>query len=62
MDAVGAAKGHAVILSLYESAPQGMVFSAVRAVADRVVLKACNFTGGPSPEIDSLPVRVVTLG
>jgi hypothetical protein len=61
LDAPGAVRGDVVILSLMAPAPEGMLFSAVRGLADRVVLKACNLTGGPSPMIDALPVRVVTI-
>jgi hypothetical protein len=61
--APGAVPGEAVILSLMAAAPQGMLFSAVRVpLANRVTLKVCNLTGGPSPEISNLPVRVLTLG
>jgi hypothetical protein len=62
LDAPGAARSDVVILSLMASAPEGMVFSGVRAVANRVLLKVCNLTGGPSPAISSLPVRVLTIG
>jgi hypothetical protein len=61
LDAPGAGRGDVVILSLMASAPAGMVFSAVRATANRVILKACNLTGGPSPAISDLPVRVLTI-
>ena len=61
--APGAAPGEAVVLSLMAGAPAGMLFSAVRvSLADRVQLKVCNLTGGPSPAISSLPVRVITIG
>jgi hypothetical protein len=62
LDAQGAVRGDVVILSLQASAPSGMVFSGVRATANRVVLKVCNLTGGPSPAITDLPVRVLTIG
>ena len=60
--APGAAPGEAVVLSLMAAAPQGMLFSGVRVhLANRVTLKVCNLTGGPSPVISSLPVRVLTI-
>jgi hypothetical protein len=62
LDAPGAVRGDVVILSLMASVPAGMVFSGVRAVANRVILKVCNFTGGPSPAINDLPVHVLTIG
>lgn len=61
--APGAAPGEAVVLSLMDAAPQGMLFSGVRVpLTNRVTLKVCNLTGGPSPAISSLPVRVLTFG
>jgi hypothetical protein len=61
--APGAAPGEAVVLSLIDAAPQGMLFSAVRVpLTNRVTLKVCNLTGGPSPAISNLPIRVLTIG
>ena len=40
-----------------------MIFYGVRVrAANVVVLAVCNFTGGTSPVIDALPVRVLTFG
>ena len=40
----------------------GIVFSGVRvAVNNQSIIKMCNFTGGASPAITSLPVRLVTF-
>jgi hypothetical protein len=59
----GAATNEAVVFSLRGTAPEGMIFYGVRVrAANVVVLAVCNFTGGTSPAIDSLPVRVVTYG
>ena len=59
----GAATNEAVVFSLRGPAPEGMIFYGVRVRATNVVVLAvCNFTGGTSPVIDSLPVRVVTYG
>jgi hypothetical protein len=59
----GAATNEAVVFSLRGSAPEGMIFYGVRVKsAGVVVLAVCNFTGGTSPVIDSVPVRVVTYG
>ncbi|MEA2987118.1 MAG: hypothetical protein QOD94_3372 [Alphaproteobacteria bacterium] len=61
--APGADRGEAVVLSLMAAAPEGMLFSGVRVhLANQVTLKVCNLTGGPSPAISSLPVRVLTIG
>lgn len=61
--APGATLGEAVIFSLQAAAPVGMLFSGVRVhLANRVTLKVCNLTGGPSPAISSLPIRVLTIG
>jgi hypothetical protein len=62
LNAPGAAGGDVVLFSLMAVAPSGMLFSGVRAVANRVIVKVCNLTGGPSPAINSLPVRVLTIG
>jgi hypothetical protein len=61
LDAPQAVAGDVAILSLMAAAPQGMIFSAVRAAANRVVYKVCNLTGGPSPAIADLPIHVVTI-
>jgi hypothetical protein len=59
----GASTNEAVIFSLKGPAPEGMIFYGVRVKsAGVVVLAVCNFTGGTSPAITSLPVRVVTFG
>jgi hypothetical protein len=61
--AAGTAVGEGVLLTLLAAAPAGMLFTAVRVpLANRVTLKACNLTGGASPAISSLPVRVITFG
>jgi hypothetical protein len=40
-----------------------MLFYGVRVPADgQVTLKICNFTGGASPAITSLPVRILSFG
>jgi len=59
----GAATNEAVVFSLRGPAPEGMIFYGVRVrAANVVVLAVCNFTGGTSPVIDTLPVRVITFG
>jgi hypothetical protein len=63
LDIPGAAKGEAVILSLRAGAPDGMLFYGVRVPrADQVTMKVCNLTGGASPAISSLPIRVLSIG
>ena len=59
----GAALNEAVVFSLRADAPDGMLFYGVRvSVAGQVILKVCNFTGGASPAISDLPVRILTFG
>jgi hypothetical protein len=61
--ASGAEPGEVVVVSLMAAAPQGMLFSGVRVpLANRVMLKVCNLTGGTSPAISSLPIRLLTIG
>ena len=57
------ATNEAVVFSLRGSAPEGMIFYGVRVKsAGVVVLAVCNFTGGTSPTITDLPIRVITFG
>jgi hypothetical protein len=59
----GAALDEAVVFSLRGSAPAGMLFYGVRVpTAGQVTMKVCNLTGGSSPAIPSLPVRILTFG
>jgi hypothetical protein len=59
----GAKAGEAVVFSLRGAAPAGMLLVGTRVPADgQVTLKACNLTGGTSPLISSLPVRIMTFG
>jgi hypothetical protein len=59
----GATTGEAVVFSLKATPPEGMIFYGVRVRATNiVVVAACNFTGGTSPTITDLPVRVITFG
>jgi hypothetical protein len=59
----GAKTGEGVVFSLQAAAPQGMLFYGVRVPVDnQVTLKLCNLTGGISPAISNLPVRVMTFG
>ena len=56
------AVGDAVLMSLRGAVADGIVFSGVRvAVNNQSIIKMCNFTGGASPAITSLPVRLVTF-
>ena len=58
----GSAVGDAVLMSLRGAVADGIVFSGVRvAVNNQSIIKMCNFTGGASPAITSLPVRLVTF-
>ena len=58
----GAVVGEAVTLTLREDAPAGMLFYGERVSAGgQVIMKVCNFTGGPSPQITDLGVRVITF-
>ncbi len=59
----GVAKKQAVVLSLRGRAPEGMLFYGVRVpAAGHVTMKVCNLTGGPSPVVTNLPVRLLTFG
>jgi len=59
----GAEPEQAVLLSLRAPAEVGMVFMGVRVPADdQVLAKVCNFTGGASPGVDHLPIRLLTFG
>ena len=59
----GAEPEQAVLLSLRAPAAVGMVFLGVRVPADdQVLAKVCNFTGAASPEVDHLPIRLLTFG
>jgi hypothetical protein len=59
----GAKAGEAVVFSLRAAAPTGMLFVGTRVPADNhVTLRACNLTGGTSPAIAGLPVRIMTFG
>jgi hypothetical protein len=63
LTASGAAPGEAVVLSLRAAAPQGMLFYGVRVpLADQVTMKVCNLSGLTSPAINSLPIRLLTIG
>src|SRR5207245_9522732 len=58
----GSEVGDAVVMSLRGPVAEGMLFYGVRvAVADQTVMKLCNFTGGTSPAISSLPIRLFTF-
>src|SRR6478672_4100875 len=58
----GTQVGDAVLMSLRGAVADGIVFSGVRvAVNNQSIIKMCNFTGGASPAITSLPVRLVTF-
>jgi hypothetical protein len=58
----GAEVGDAVLLSLRAAAPEGMLIYGVGVpAAGQVTMKACNFTGGPSPALSSVPIRLFTL-
>ena len=59
----GAEPEQAVVLSLRAPAVAGMAFLGVRVpAAGQVLAKVCNFTGGASPEVDHLPIRLLTFG
>jgi hypothetical protein len=59
----GAKSGEAVTVSLKGKAPNGMLFYGERVPANnRVLLKVCNLTGGRSPKISNVPIRVFTFG
>ncbi len=59
----GASLGEAVVVSLKRSVPPGMLFYGVMVpAANRVTVKVCNLTGGASPAISALPLRVFTFG
>jgi hypothetical protein len=58
----GAQIGDAVVLSVRGTVDEGMLLYGVGVlVNDEVVMKLCNFTGGTSPAISSLPIRLFTL-
>jgi len=59
----GAHAGEAVVFSLKTAPPEGMLFYGVNVPADNhVTLKVCNLTGGTSPAMSNIPVRVITFG
>jgi hypothetical protein len=59
----GATAGEAAVVSLKGKAPKGMLFYGERVPANnRVLLKICNLTGGRSPKISHVPIRVFTFG
>jgi hypothetical protein len=59
----GTKPGEAVVLSLREPAPEGVLFQAVRVpTADHTIMKLCNLTGATFPGISDLGVRVVSFG
>lgn len=59
----GAATDEVVVFSTRATPPEGMIFYGVRVSSSgHVVLAVCNFTGGTSPAINSLPVHVATFG
>lgn len=61
--AAGAKTGEAVVVSAKGKAPTGMLFYGERVPANnRVLLKVCNLTGGGSPKITKLALRVLTFG
>ena len=63
LTAAGAKTGEAVVVSAKGKAPTGMLFYGERVPANnRVLLKVCNLTGGPSPKLTKLPLRVLTFG
>ncbi|HEX9311998.1 MAG TPA: hypothetical protein VGA30_04120 [Actinomycetota bacterium] len=59
----GAHAGEAAVFSLKSEPAEGMLFYGVRVPSDnQVTLKLCNFTGGTSPAMSNVPVRVITFG
>lgn len=59
----GAHAGEAAVFSLKSEPAEGMLFYGVRVPSDnQVTLKLCNFTGGTSPSMSNVPVRVITFG
>ena len=59
----GAHAGEAVVFSLQSEPAEGMLFYGVRVPSDNhATLKLCNFTGGTSPAMSNVPVRVITFG
>jgi hypothetical protein len=58
----GSKVGEAVLLSVRGAVAEGMLLYGVRvAVDDQTIMKLCNFTGGTSPTITNLPIRVATF-
>jgi hypothetical protein len=52
----------AVIVATRAPVDAGMLFYGVRvAVAGQSIVKACNFTGGASPDIDHLPIQLFSV-
>ena len=59
----GASAGEAVVVSLEAAAPKGMVvYGAAVPATNTVKVKVCNLTGGASPAISNLPLRIFTFG
>jgi hypothetical protein len=58
----GTKVGEAVLISLRGPLAEGMMIYGVRvAVDDQSIMKLCNFTGGSSPAITNLPIRIVSF-
>jgi hypothetical protein len=58
----GSTVGDGVLMSLRGAVAEGIVFSGVRvAVNGQSIIKMCNFTGGASPAITNLAVRLITF-
>jgi hypothetical protein len=59
----GAKAGETALFSLRAAAPAGMLFVATRVPSDNhVTLTGCNFSGGNTPAISNLAIRVMTFG
>jgi hypothetical protein len=59
----GGEPGDVVVISLRGPLPEGLLLHGVGVTApDNILGKLCNFTGGPSPFIDRVPIRILTFG
>jgi len=58
----GSKVGDAVVLSIKGALADGMLVMGVRVEVDnQAIMKLCNFTGGASPAINDLPVKLLTF-
>lgn len=54
--------GEGVVISARADVPDGMLIYGVSVLtADQATMKVCNFTGGTSPALSSLPIKTISF-